>query len=504
MGLFDNLIAKISPQWAYKRECFKQGLMELRSNYDAASYEKNNRNWAVLNESAETIDGFERDIVRARARDLERNSDIMNAVVGAFKRNVVGGGYHVQAKTDNPELNQQIEKLWKKWCKKQNCDVTGTQSLNQMIRMAVERKKIDGGILFIKTYTKNGIVPFQLQAIEVDEIDATSVVPKNKKNRVVNGVEYNRYNKPLGFYIKQYSIDGMEANESRYVPAKDVIFYFSKRRPSQIREMSDMSPTVTRIRDVNEFMVAVSVKERINACLSVFIKKAIPTVGIGRNTNVNTCQCGDGKASYEGKTLTPGMIKELNQGDEIQVVNPSGQASDATMFTKQQLRLIGAGQGLSYESTSRDMSQSTYSSARQGWIEDDLTYSEEKELLLEVLDEIYETFIISAMLCGALDIPNLFSEKDNYFAHEWTQEPKPWIDPYKESNANMVALRTGQKTFKTIAAENGKDWKDQLNDMAEVVTYGNEIGLDLMPIIYGVNNKMGGDTNANDETETES
>ena len=56
--------------------------------------------------------------VRARSRDLERNSDIMNAVIGAYKRNVVGGGYQIQVKTDDPDLNKQIEKAWKKWCKK--------------------------------------------------------------------------------------------------------------------------------------------------------------------------------------------------------------------------------------------------------------------------------------------------------------------------------------------------------------------------------------------------
>lgn len=494
MGLLENAIAKISPSWAYKRECFKQGLMELRSSYDAASHEKTSRNWSVFNDSAENLDKFERDTVRARARDLERNSDIMNSVTSAWKRNVVGGGYRVQAKTASPELNQQIEKLWKKWCKKRNCDVTGTQSLNQMIRMAVERKKIDGGILFVKAYTSEGVVPFQLQAIEVDEIYSEAVRPKRKQNRVVNGIEYNKYNKPQGYYIKQYSIDGMESTEPRYVPAEDVIFYFSKRRPSQIREMSDMAPTVTRIRDANEFMDAVSVKERVNACLSVFIKRAIPTTGIGRNGNIDTT-----RTSYEGKTLTPGMIKELNQGDEIQVVNPSGQATDATTFTKQQIRLIGSGQGLSYEAISRDMSQSNYSSARQGWIEDDLTYAEEKELLIEVLDEIYETFVISASLAGKISISPaelLGANKDIYLSHEWTQEPKAWIDPYKESNANMVALRTGQKTFKTIAAENGRDWKDQLDDMAEVAEYGNQIGVDVNSIIYGIKSSIGGENDA--------
>ena len=119
-------------------------------------------------------------------------------------------------------------------------------------------------------------------------------------------------------------------------------------------------------------------------------------------------------------------------------------------------------------------------------IEDDLTYKEDKELLVEILDEIYETFIISAVLCGAISIPNFWNEKERYLAHEWIQEPKPWIDPYKESNANMVALKTGQKTFKQIAAENGRDWRSQLDDMAEVLEYGKEKGIDMGGVLFGI------------------
>lgn len=481
MGFIDSIVAAISPQAAYKREAYRQAYEELKS-YDAGSYDKGNQNWRATNTSAELTDRYSRDDVRARARDLERNSDIMNSVVGAYKRNVVGGGYHVQVRTEDQELNKKIEQAWKRWCKKQNCDVTGTQSLNQIIRMAVERKKIDGGILFIKRYTSDGFVPFKLQMFEVDELDHGTVQPKHKGNKVVGGIEYNEFNKPVGYFIRQYDIDGYSQRDPVWVDAKDVIFYFTKSRPSQLREMSDMAPTIPRIRDVNEFMTAVSVKQRIEACLAIFIKKSIPTSGIGRGT---TPIAGD-KVSYEGKMLSPGMIKEMNAGDEIQVVNPSGQGADATSFTKLQQRLVGAGQGISYEATSRDMAESTYSSARQGIIEDDLTYKEDKELLVEVLDEIYETFIISAVLCGVLSIPRFWEEKERFLSHEWVQEPKPWIDPYKESNANMIALKTGQKTYKEIAAENGRDWRDQVDDMAEVLEYGKTKGIDMGGVLFGI------------------
>ena len=490
MNWLDNMIGWISPQTAAKREAWRQ-VLEQQRHYDAGSTGRLNAHWYATNQSAEYTDRYDRDTVRARARDLERNSDMMNSVIGPFVRNVVGQGLILRAETSNESLNKQIEALWKVWTKKRNCDVTRTQSLNQMLRMAVRRKKVDGGILFVKRYTAGGVLPFKLQIFEVDELDGTQTQPKHQGNRVVGGIEYTPYNAPVGYWIRQYSVDGFTQVNPIYVRAEDAIFYFSKRRPSQLREMSDMSQTITRVRDVNEFMVAVSVKQRIQACLSVFIKKAIPTTGgFGRPAAGGA---GPGQVSYEGKTLSPGMINEMNPGDDVQVVNPQGQATDAAAYTKLQQRLIGAGQGLSYEATSRDMSETTYSSARQAIIEDGMTYAEEDELLQDVLDEIYETFIMSAVLKGALpiDASKFWQDKEPFFSHSFVKPPKPWIEPSKEAMANKTAMESGQKTFKQIAAENGQDWRKMLDDICEVLNYTKEkYGIDLGGVILGQNSSL--------------
>lgn len=482
MNWLDNLISFFSPEWGARREAWRQNLEEIR-NYDAGDYSRGNVNWRVMNQSAEYTDKYSRDNVRARARDLERNSDMMNSVIGAYKRNVIGGGYTLQTKTGNDKLNDTIEAAWKKWCKKQNCDVTGTQSFMQIMRMCVKRKKVDGGILIVKRYTKDGFLPFKLQTFEVDELDNSQMTPKFQGNKVVGGIEMNEYNKPVGYWIRQYPVDSLALTTPVYIDAKDVIFMYTKHRPSQVREISDMSPTITRIRDANEFMVAVSVKERIAACLSVFIKKTIPTTGIG-NIGRGIGGAAGERQDYQGKSITPGMIKELNAGDEIQVVNPAGQATDAASYIKLQQRLVGAGQGVSYEATSRDMSQSTYSSTRQSIIEDDMTYAEEKELLMEVMDEIYETFVISLWLTGSIKVKDFWDKKDMYLDHTWIVAPKKWIDPQKEANANRIALATGQKTFKQIAAEQGKDWKEQIEEIAEVLNYAKELGIDMGGVIF--------------------
>lgn len=483
MSWLDTVIGAISPKAACEREAWRQQLDEMRS-YDGANSGRLNANWRVSNQSAEMTDRYSRDTLRARARDLERNSDIMNGIISAYKRNIVGKGFTLQARTSKPKLNMQIEALWNEWTKPRNCDVTGQQSFNQMLRMMVERKIIDGGILIHKCYTDGGILPFKLQLLEVDELSSSWDAPNGKGNRVVNGIEYNAYNKPVGYWITHYDIDGIQQVTADYYDAKDIIFYFTKKRPSQVREICDVAPAITRIRDANEFMTAVSVKERIAACLSVFIKKVNPSPGsFGRGA----ADTGSGK-NYNGKMLTPGMITELAAGDEIQVVDPKAGGSEATDYLKLQQRLIGAGQGLSYESTSRDMSQVNYSSARQGAIEDELTYAEEIELLQNIMTEIYESFVISAMIAEKIKLPSFFENEDkkrDYLSHEWVASPKRWIDPQKEAAAQKTAMECGIKTYKQIAAEQGRDWQEQLDDIAEVQQYAIEKGIDLNAVLFG-------------------
>ncbi|BAE83972.1 phage portal protein [Desulfitobacterium hafniense] len=470
MSWIDSALAYISPSRAYRREAWRRAYNELKS-YDAGADDRLNAGWRVVNASAEQTDSMYRDTIRARARDLERNSDMSESIIGAFERNVVGTGFKLQAKTDDENLNTEIEELWKEWCKPRNCDVTTEQSFDEMCRMAIRRKRLDGGIIFIKRYTAGGVVPFVLQAREVDDLDNMQAGSSSK--RIKNGIEYNDHNRPIAYYFKAYDIHGFYTGRSERVEAKDVIFLWRKKRPSQIREISEMSPTITRIRDVNSYMEAVSVKERVAACLSVFIRRNDPAPGgIGRQSKPTKSN------QYEGKTLSPGMIMELNPGDDVSVVKPPSQGASAADFVRLQQNLTGSGQGLSYEAITRDMSRVNYSSARQGLIEDDKTYKiDQKYLIDHFLTEVYESFLISAVLSGELNIKDFWTNKKGYFKHEWTPPGQKWIDPLKEANANKVALETNQTTLAELAASSGHDWREIIEQRAREMAYLKEKGV---------------------------
>ncbi len=75
MNWIDQVIGFVSPRAGYEREAYRRALEEQRS-YDAADHGRLNVNWRASIESAEMTDRYGRDIVRARARDMERNSSI--------------------------------------------------------------------------------------------------------------------------------------------------------------------------------------------------------------------------------------------------------------------------------------------------------------------------------------------------------------------------------------------------------------------------------------------
>lgn len=474
MNWLDRGIAALSPRWGYNRMAWRDSLR----SYDAGTKSRLNANWTTVNGTAEQANQAHRDVLRARARDLERNSDILEGLINPFERNVIGTGIMAQAKVTDDKgnedevLNAQIEELWEEWCHHNNCDVAGTQCFDEFQAMAIRRKKVDGGILFIKCYTDDGIVPFCLQAKEVDELDTSySLSQKSGGNRIIGGIEVNSYNKPVAYYFKKYSADGYWTGATERIEANRVIYLFSKKRPTQIREVTELARTMPIVKEVNEFVEAISVKERILACLSVFIKKNNPSANpIGRGGAI------DKKSGYPVKSISPGMIHELQPGDDVTTVNPSGQSSNAKEFIMTQQRIAGAGQGLSYEASSRDMSQVNYSSARQGLLEDQRTYQMEQKYLIDhFCREVYVEFITSAVLSGKLQIKDFWTNKKKYLKHSWITPGWSWIDPIKEVRANQLALESGMDTLENICGSRGLDWKEVMKQRAKEESFAKEL-----------------------------
>lgn len=492
MNLIDKVISYVSPKRAYERAAWRYG---MRQFYEAGKVSNTSADWVPILAKAEQINEAERDFIRARARDRERNSDLIQSTIRALERNIVGTGFRVQSTCSNEKIGDQLEKIFEEWSKPRNCDVTQQQSFWELCKMVIRRRNVDGGILFVKTYSGNPKYPFQLQAREVDDLDTAQIISING-NQIIGGIEVDSYQKPIAYYLKKYTADGYFTGETERIPAKRVIALWNKTMPSQIRELSELATTISRVNDIDDYIHTVSLKEKILAALAVFIKSTLPLSG-GSNFGRNNQK----KSDYSFKSIEPGMVQKLNPGDDVVSVVPTGQAQNAREYIATIQRMVGSSQGLSYETVTRDMSYVNYSSARQNLLEDQKTFLDwQKWLADHFLQEVFTEVIISAKLAGTLDIANFWDKKDDYLSHRWIAPGWSWIDPQKEVNANKTAVESGQENLINICARSGLDYREVIEGQAKVLKFQKEMQ-EKYDINFGGGKSNGQSNTENKKTE---
>ncbi len=476
MNWLDRVIAYISPAAGARRRAYR----DMMRYYDAGEINRYNHRWVPMDmPDQENAEMGERSLIRSRCRWLERNSDLTNAILSAMVRNVVNTGIRPQARCASEAVNARIEALWNEWIRPENCDVSGQMGFYEIQRMIVQRKTVDGEILVKLTVDAGADFPLKLQLIRPDLLD-DGLLTAPKTGRVVRGgIELDDRLRPAAYWIKRKSADGWETAGSERIPAGDILHLWQKKYPDQIRGISDLAAVAKRIKDLDEYLTAENMAAFMAACYSIFIvKNNYGGVGVGNMANQKS-----GLTDIEGKSVErvrPGMIVRLAQGEDIKAANPGRPASTASDITALYTRMIGAGVGLSYEMISRDFGGSSYSAARQGNLEDRRTFQPAQQwLITHFCEPVYRAFLDTMYLKGAVDMPGYERRKEDYQRAEWIAPGWQSIDPEKEMQADVLAMKSGTLTLGQQCAGHGYDWRDQLAQMAREKAYAESLGLTL-------------------------
>lgn len=498
--ILEKAIAAISPQWACNRAFYAENLRA----YEAGEVTRFNDGWVPIDGDTENGDKTQRDLIKARARYLENNSDIAGAAVGGIVRNVVGTGIKPQARTGDEHLNKAIETLWKEWTRPENCDITGQQTFEEMQAMLLRRKIVDGEILVKKVINRRGRFPLKLQVIKSDLLSQYLIRAPKTNNVIRSGIELNDHLQPLAYWIDKKTPDGYTEYDPDRVRADEIIHLWTRSQPDQIRGMSDLTPIIKRLKDTQDYLDAETVAAKIAACFSVFITTQTGAPGmVGRIGNTKDPE------KKKIQSIRPGMIKYLAPGESVTTANPSRGIASAKDYVSIQERLAGAGLGLSYELMSRDFNSSSFSAARQGMLEDRKTFEPIQQFLsAHLCTPIYREWMDTCVLAGLLDIPDYFANREAYQAVEWVTPGWSWIDPQKEVNADISAIQNGGKTLSQWCAERGYDWREQLEQMALEKETAESLGLKLavhtpISVQAAMSNHVDGDSAKNDDKTEE-
>ena len=477
--LLDRAIAYVSPRAAYFRARYQTGLNAIR-NYDAGKIDRNTSDWVPINASPEQTDANQRPLITARARELERNSDIAESVVDAIVRNVIGTGVKPQAQIKNTDgsfdetLNQQLEEAFETWSMPENCDITGHQSIYELQTMALTRRIYDGEIFALPTMMndKSLYLPLQLQLIEPDLLATGLLNAPGTNNVILHGVEVNKYFKPQAYWFQEMTPDGFITLDARRVPAKNVMHLFKKRRPTQTRGISELHRIMTRLKETGRYLDAELLCREIAACFAAYVETSMPA------EQVNTLR----KENKEKPTkdLVPGTVTYLSPGEKISTAQPPASGASVRDYTEVELRLAGAGVGVSYEEASRDMSKSTYSSARMAHLADRRTFIPiQKYMIIHLCRPIWKEFVRACVLKGVVKINDYWQNEEKYLKCNWIAPGWAWIDPLKDVKATREEIDAGLTTVADKCAERGDDWRDIFAQLKREQDHAKELGLNL-------------------------
>jgi len=476
MGLFDFLL----PQRQADIELVKRGRKRRRS-YAGANQGRLFSDFIGSSSSADSELRASLPVLRNRSRDLARNNEYAKRFLNLIRTNVVGEkGFTLQVRATNDDRsldaagNTILENAFKAWGRLGNCEVSGRMSWLDCQRYVCETLARDGEVFIKFVQNKRFKDGFALQFIEAELIDQDKNGKAANGNQIRMGVELDEYHKPVAYYVLtahpndtlNFAV-GAERKHIR-VPANEILHLFIQNRMHQTRGEPFMSPAIASLKMLHGYREAELVAARAAAA-----KFGIITTPDGDEF------VGDDETDDEVPVIdmAPASVYQLPSGHDFKMIDPAHPTSAFAEFEQAVLRGIASGLNVSYTSLSNDLKGVSYSSIRQGTIEERDHYKTLQSYIIEHFCEpVFRNWLGSALSFG--DIPIPISKYDKFADNlHFRGRGFAWVDPQREINAHVTALSNGIVSMNDIAANYGRDVEELFSQIASDKEMAERYGL---------------------------
>lgn len=476
MGWFLEALAVVAPEAALRRRRAQVALASLRG-YDGAQNGRRTASFRTSAGSANAEIGRALVNLRERSSELVRNTWIGQRALDVLTSQVIGTDMTVRFDTGSERADERAQALWNEWTAQ--CDTTGDSHFNGVLALAF-RAMLERGDSIIRLVDRrlgDGLrVPLQLHVAEGDAIDdsrdAASLVARGAgAGNARLGVELGEWDRRDGYWLFD-RIPGEAGplsggGESRLVPRERVCHLYRRLRPGQVRGVPIFAPVLMTTRDYADMIDAVVVKMKMEASIGLVLKS--PDAGMSLAGAVQTKADG---STERLERLRPGMVARLAPGEDAMPFIPSGNTAFDPV-SRSALMGIAAGIGITYDQLTGDLTQANYSSLRAGKIEfRRLVSTLQWDLLVPmVLDRIVERFVRNAIMAGALA-----PRRDGYARTYVMPAPEP-IDPKKDLEADILAVRAGRMSPQDFIEAWGRDWRQVLKEYTAFLKEADGAGL---------------------------
>jgi lambda family phage portal protein len=454
-----------------------------RRGFDAAKIDRLTSDWVTTPRSADAELYGKLSIMRARARDLAHNDDYAKRFLQMVKTNVIGArGIAMACRARYPSgdldafANRLIEAAWKQWGKPGVCTLDGRLSWLDAQNLFIETAARDGEALvrFVEPYAGNRF-GFALEFIDPDYLDERKNEALRGGGEIRLGVEYDAAGRVAAYHLKKDYPGGDlhggldHARNHRRIPAGEILHAYRLERARQGRGFPWMAASLRRLKMLAGYEQAELVAARVGAAKMGFF--------------IESEEAGQGETLEDEfqpiMEAEPGTFESLPYGTEFQEWSPDHPANAYEPYVLSVLRGAASGLGVSYTSLANDLRSVSYSSIRQGTIEERDHWRALQAWVVEhFCAPVFERWLEASLRAVDL-LPLPFSKFEKFNAAIWRPRGWPWVDPLKEVKAQKEAVANGFKSLQDVAAEGGVDIEDVFEALSQEKELAQSYGLNL-------------------------
>lgn len=471
--------------------------------YSGAGYSERMFHWqpGVRDADSDTV----RDLreLRARSRDLVRNSPIASGAQETQVTYIVGSGLIVQSRIDAGVLGisqedatrwqADVERRWRMWAESELCDVSREQTFAEIQDLAL-RTQLESGDAFVvlaKAAPQPGW-PYRLalQVIEADRVCNPRF--QGDTPQVTGGIERDESGAAIAAHVCSHhpgSLVNISAATWRRVPfrgssgRRNLLHLKRKLRPGQSRGIPGLSPIIGTLKQMQRYSDA-EIDAAVNAAaMAVFVKMDPNAFTELFDENAQTAIVNNA-TRWDG-TLRSGAAVNLLPGEDISAPQLGRPNPNFDPFMTAFMRYVGIGLGVPHEVLAKSF-QSSYSAARAALMDAWRTFSiRRKWLATKLCQPVYEEWLADEVAAGRISAPGFFSDpliRSSWSRAEWHGDGPGAIDPLKEARAAGVRMDLGLTTLsEEIAAHDGGDWETKHRQRSREVADRVRDGLQVPP-----------------------
>lgn len=416
-------------------------------------------------------------ILRARARSLCANNEWGKRFLSLVAANVIGSaGPKLQCRATNPDgtldkaANDTVEIHWERWG--QTADITGKMDLPMLLRVLAKSVARDGEALVRVIRDRKLPYGIALQLLEADRLVLEINQHLDNGNIVRQGVETDRYGRPVAYYIRADHPGDSYSNAApkiERVPANDVFHLFLPERAEQVRGYTWLHAVIIRMNMLHGYEEAAVVAARVGAAKVGFFKRSEESAGGGLEQMADAQSGGMMQMSAEA-----GEFTELPPGYELEQWNPEYPHQNFDGFVNACMRGIASGLDVAAHNLSGNMNEVNYSSARIAEMAERESWKIlQNWLISNFMRPLLQDWMQNAFLRGDITFAAsgkaLPVEKMGRFFDASRFQPRTWdwIDPLKDAQAAKEKIAMGLDSRTRIAASQGREFDDIVAELAQ-------------------------------------